>query len=172
MGAPGAPEKAIIFVGCLFSRHDIFVDALAALKENLGNLMFMSPAVPWDFTTYYNEELGTPVYRVFCFFDTIIDAFQLARIKLMTNEIETTFTGNARRQINLDPGYMTLSKVVLASTKNYAHRIYLDKGIYGEITLIYKQNRFQPLPYTYKDYQDEIFLSFFIEARRLMRDII
>jgi hypothetical protein len=166
MGVPVKPEKAILFVGCLFARHDIFESAEALLRENFGSVYFKSQVVPWNYSTYYEREMTSPLHRIFCFFERIIDPSYLAEAKLRTNEIEQQFAADDRRQINLDPGYMTPAKVILASTKNYSHRVYLNKGIYGEVSLIYKNENYQPLPYTYRDYQDPIFIDVFKQARR------
>ncbi len=93
---------------------------------------------------------------------------------LKTNEIEDAFSLNGKRRINLDPGYLTLAKIVLVSTKNYSHRIYLKKGIYGEVTLIYykEYGTFKPNLYTYRDYQDKAHIDVFMQARELLKKIL
>lgn len=169
MGVIHPPEIAILFIGSLFSNKDIFDTTLVSLQKKFGTILLQSPPLPWNFTTYYNDELGTPLYRTFVFFDDLTDPSSLADVKTITNEIEIDFSKENKRQINLDPGYLSLSKVVLASTKNYSHRIYLGKGIYGEVTLLFRNNTFTPLFYTYNDYRDETFLTFFIEARNLLK---
>ena len=169
MGIIHPPENAILFIGALFSEKNIFDAALVKLHKYYGDILFQSTGLPWDFTEYYSKELGKPIYRIFVFFDDFIDPSSLADVKLITNEIETTFSKENSRQINLDPGYMTLAKVVLASTKNYSHRIYLGKGIYAEVTLLFKKNRFIPQDHTYNDYKNETFHAFFIEVRNLMK---
>jgi hypothetical protein len=99
----------------------------------------------------------------------VIDPETLADIKVKTNEIEDSFSVNGKRQINLDPGYLTLAKIVLASTKNYAHRVYLRKGIYGEITLFYQDGIFKPHIFTYRDYQEKSCVDMFMRARTLFK---
>ena len=91
---------------------------------------------------------------------------------LISHDIEKTFSLDGRRQINIDPGYVTLAKVVLSSKKNYSHRIYLGKGVYGELELFYKDGRFNPLPYTYYDYRDDTVLPIFLKARDLLKGIL
>lgn len=173
MGSPRPLEEAILFVGSLFSDHEIFRTALGMLKKDFGDILYESPPLPWNFSDHYDKELGTPIYKNFIFFDTLIDPSYLVDAKLITNEIEITFSKDNKRQINLDPGYITLAKAVLASTKNYAHRIYLGRGIYGEVTLLYsRDNRFIPLPYTYNDYKDKTFLNIFLKARSLLKNIV
>lgn len=171
MGAVRPPEEAVLFIGSLFSQKEIFHKTCPVLKETFGDFLFVSPVMPWDFTSYYNEELGTPVYRSFVFFDSMYDPSLLSDAKLATNDLELSFSHEGKRQINLDPGYITLSKLVLASTKNYSHRIYLGKGIYGEITLSYRDGCFHPLQHTYNDYKDSRFLNIFENVRSLLKNM-
>ncbi len=123
----------------------------------------------WDYSDYYKDELGWPLERVFFFFKNEINPEMLADIKLLTNEIERKLSTETKRNINLDPGYLTLSKVVLASTKNYSHRIYMGKGIYAEVTLIYREGRYQPHLFTYRDYASEGYIKLFGEARKFLK---
>ena len=116
------------------------------MQDKFGNILFQSNIQPWEYSEHYNKELGNQIYRNFIFFDEIIDPSALADIKLLTNDIEAIYSQDGKRRINLDPGYITLAKVVLASTKNYSHRIYLGKGIYAELALIYKNNQFIAMP--------------------------
>lgn len=169
MGVPHLFEEPILFIGTLFSDKKIFDDVFPILRDNFGTILFQSTTQPWKYSDHYNEELGTPLYRNFIFFDGIIDPSILADIKLLTNDIEAIYSRDEKRQINLDPGYITLAKVVLASTKNYSHRIYLGKGIYAELALLYKNQQFITMPYTYNDYKDHDYLSMFMEVRTLLK---
>jgi len=101
----------------------------------------------------------------------MLDSETIADIKLKTIEIEDLLSLNGKRRINLDPGYLTLAKIVLASTKNYSHRIHLKKGIYGEVTLIYysKDGTFKPHLFTYRDYQDKACIDIFLHVRELLK---
>jgi len=170
MGTPKTPESALLFIGTLYSDPNIFQKTSKMLSDTFGEILFTSKPIPWDYSTYYEEELGKNILRQFIFFTSCIDPGKLADIKLKTNDIEHIFSSDGRRHINLDPGYVTLSKIVLASTKNYAHRIYLGKGIYAEVTLIYKGNTFMPHLYTYRDYQDKKYIDIFMKARDLLKE--
>lgn len=165
-------EEGLLFVGSLSNSMEIYSSALPLLRENFGALLFESPPLPWNFSDYYNEEMGAPLFRNFIFFDQVIDTAVLPEAKLKTMEIEAAFSENGRRRINLDPGYLTMAKVVLASHKNYSHRINLGKAVFAELELIYEKNGFQPMPYTYKDYRDMAFLDFFMRARELLKKIL
>ncbi len=169
MGVPHLFEEPILFIGMLFSENKVFEDVIPHLKGKFGNILFESENQPWNFSGHYSEEMGAPLYRKFIFFGEIIDPSILPDIKLFTNEIESVFSHSGKRRINLDPGYITLAKVVLASTKNYSHRIYLGKGIYAELALLYRGQQFHSMPYTYNDYKDPVYLNMFMTARNLLK---
>lgn len=171
MGKVKSPEPVLLFISTLYPDASILEYSQKFLEKNFGDILFISPSLPWNYSSYYKEELGWPLFRQFIFFKTLIDPGLLADIKLKTNEIEAELSSEGKRRINLDPGYLSLSQVVLASTKNYAHRIYLGKGIYGEVTLIYRDDIYNPHLYTYKDYQDKTHIDIFIDAREMLKKI-
>jgi hypothetical protein len=172
MGKAGSAESGLLFIGTLYSDPDIFSRSKDILQKNFGEILFTSPPSPWDYSPYYKDELGWPIIRQFIFFKDLLDAGNLPGIKLKTNEIEERLSSNNRRSINLDPGYLTLAKVVLASTKNYSHRIYLGEGIYGEVTLVYQDNTFRPHLFTYRDYQEHGCIDLFVNARAMLKKIL
>jgi hypothetical protein len=169
MGKVRAAEPVLLFVGTLYSDSEIFNRSKVILGKNFGEILLLSPPISWDYSSYYKDELGRPIFRQFIFFKNLIDPGILADIKLKTNEIEDALSYEGKRCINLDPGYLTLSKIILASTKNYAHRIYIGKGIYAEVTLIYKGGTYKPHLYTYRDYQDKIYIEIFMDAREMLK---
>jgi hypothetical protein len=171
MGAIKPPESALLFVSTLYNGEEIFNQSKVILENNFGDILYLSPPLSWDYSSYYKDEIGWPLFRQIIFFKNLIDPGLLTDIKLKTNEIESAFTLDGKRQINLDPGYLTLSKIVFASTKNYAHRLYLGKGIYGEITLIYKDGTYSPHMFTYRDYQDKSHIDIFLNARAFLKKI-
>jgi hypothetical protein len=169
MGVQRFREEAVLFVGCLFSFQEIYDAALAVLKKDFGNILLETPSLPWTHSEYYAEEIGEPLYRNFIFFDTVIDTSLLPDAKVRIMDIENDFSKDRKRQINLDPGYLSLAKVVLASRKNYSHRIYLGKLVFAELELIFKEGAFHALPYTYADYKDEWSIKIFTQARALFK---
>jgi hypothetical protein len=171
MGKIKPPEQSLLFVGTLYSDEKIADSSKELLKKTFGDILFESMPMPWDYSSYYDEELGRPIFRQFLFFKNFIDPGTLADIKLGTNELEENFSSNGKRKINLDPGYLTLSKIVLASTKDYAHRIYLGKGIYAELTLIFKNGAYAPCINTYRDYQDKKYIDIFMTARAMLKNM-
>jgi hypothetical protein len=95
----------------------------------------------------------------------LIEQQDLANVKLATQQIERNYSPNGRRRVNIDPGYMLRERFVLASGKNFSHRISIGDGIYADLTLIYKKGRFQALPWTYPDYTDDGMLKYLERVR-------
>jgi len=142
------------------------------LEEHWGEIGFYSPSFEvTPFTTYYEAEMGTGIQKQFMLFTSLVSVEEANQsAKFLTNRLEAQLSdSNGRRTVNLDPGYLTLDKVVLYTTKNHAHRLYITKGCYAEITLRYHRGSFHPLPHTYPDYQTSLALEFFNQARELLR---
>jgi hypothetical protein len=155
-----------LLVGMFTAHKELFDAARTALEEAYGPVDHASPVWPFDFTTYYAEEFGENLFRQFLTFSELIDPARLPEIKLSTNSLELRLTSGDKRQVNLDPGYIDLSKLVLATTKNHQHRLYLGQGIYGEVTLRFTRGSFLPWEWTYPDYRTEHYIQFFNEVRQ------
>ena len=167
---PATPVK--LFVGMISGRTTLFDEVRRPLVTRFGPADIESPVYPWTHTTYYEKELGPDLKRQFFFFKQPVSPDSLHEIKRFTNDLEQQWVqaspgGNLRR-INLDPGYLTPSKIVLATTKDYSHRIYLRDGIYAEVTLVYQGKSYVPLPHTYPDFRSEEYIALFNQARRLI----
>jgi hypothetical protein len=150
---PFEPEQLVVAV--LSSRPSSLSEARRALAECFGPVIFASDPTPWSFTTYYDREMGPGIVRLFWAFTRLVDPAELPSIKLTTNGIEDAFREDGSRKLNLDPGLLSLSRFVLATTKDGSHRIPLRDGIYAEVTLVFEHGEFRPLPWTYPDYQTE-----------------
>jgi hypothetical protein len=109
--------------------------------------------------------MGWPLHRRFVSFERLIRPLNIVEIKLRTNRIENDHLQDGKRQINIDPGYISLERLVLATGKNYSHRIYLSKGIYVDLSLIFHKGSFVPLQWTYKDYASPENIAFFNNVR-------
>lgn len=164
------PEGVKLFVGMLSSEIYLFDELRERLKGVFGPVDLESPVWQWSHTDYYSEEMGEDLKRKFLFFQRLINPEIIPEIKLRTIELEGQYLrDNGGRRINLDPGYLGLAKVVLVSTKDFSHRIYLRNGIYAEVTLLYSGKTYQPLPYTYPDFRTEGYIQLFREARESLR---
>ncbi|MCX7913175.1 MAG: DUF4416 family protein [Thermodesulfovibrionales bacterium] len=171
MGQPHFPAKALLFVGILYYKDDYYIKSLQQLKSHFGEIAMITPSMEWNFSDYYQEELGSNIFRRFIFFKDLIEQDSIADIKIITNQIEKELSTNKKRNVNLDPGYLTPAKIVLATTKDYSHRIYLKRGIFAEVTLIFKKDTFTPHLNTYKDYRSKEYIDIFIQARNLLKII-
>lgn len=171
MGKPHFPSKSLLFVGLLYSSDNYYIKSLELLSSQFGEIAMISKPIKWNYSDYYKDELGTNIIRRFVFFKDLINQDDISNIKIITNKIEDSLSTNKKRNINIDPGYLTPAKIVLASTKDYSHRIYLRDGIFAEVTLIFKKDSFIPHLNTYKDFQDKQYLDIFIQARKLLKII-
>ena len=166
MGKISPPHKVKLFVGMLSQDAALFEELKNRLQDIYGPVDLEGPVWSWEHTKYYEKEMGAGLKRQFIFFERLINPGEIAEIKLRTDELERLYLSEqGGRRINLDPGYLDTAKVVLASTKDFSHRIYLDKGIYAEVTLMYSGNSYQTLPFTFPDYRTEEYLELFKKAR-------
>jgi len=154
MSIPQEPKPAKLFVSVISSSVERINATLSELAAHYGILDFVSPLLPFNYTDYYCAEMGKVLFRRFASFDRLIQQENLALIKVQTNALEDKQTEEGNRLVNIDPGYLLAERLVLASGKNYGHRIYLSKGIYAELTLIYRDKDYQPLAWTYPDYAE------------------
>ena len=168
MGTAREPPPARLIVGMLATCREWFERTEAPFQERFGPIDYRSDVLPFDYTSYYQPEFGNQLLRRFVSFQRLIDPGGLAQIKTWTNALEQAWAEAGRRRINLDPGYMTLAAFVLATTKDHGHRIYLGQGIYGEVTLTYRQHDWRPWPWTYPDYCTEAYRRILREIRALL----
>ncbi|OGP57331.1 MAG: GTP-binding protein [Deltaproteobacteria bacterium RBG_13_49_15] len=152
MSKPQIPKPVKLIIGFFLKDKDLLKSISVRLVEKFGSLDMVSKWFPFDMTDYYHSEMGTPLFRRIFAFNSLIRREDLAVIKLETNVLEREFMQRGSRTVNLDPGYLSREHFVLATGKNYTHRIYLGKGIYADLTLIYSKGAFQALPWTYPDY--------------------
>jgi uncharacterized protein DUF4416 len=170
---PPLPVK--LFVGMLSPDPELFSVCTELLCRTYGPVDSESGHSIWDNTDYYQDEMGANIVRKFIFFERIMDPGNLTAVKHFTVDMEKQFAvfkgGYLRRRINLDPGYVTEAKVVLATTKDFAHRLYIGDNIYGEVTLRYnaKERTFSPHEFTYPDFRTKAYLELFNSARESLR---
>ena len=166
MGQPRLARDVKLFVAVTFNKKLVYEQIKSILKENYGEVDTLSAIYDFSYTQYYAKEMGLNLQKQFLGFEKLIRPESLPDIKLITNEIEGQFSQKNSRQVNIDPGYLSAAKVVLATTKNFDHRIYLGKGIYGDVHLRYRGNKFIMNEWTYPDYQDMIVIDFFARLRK------
>jgi hypothetical protein len=171
MGKPKEPQPAKLFMSLIVSENGIFHQGVQDLCSMRGETDTISQRFPFDFTDYYTQEMGKPLFRHFITFGRLIPIPALPDIKQATNHLEEKYAApNGNRRINIDPGYICLEHVILATTKGYTHRPYLRDGIYADLTLLYRNKSFQPLEWTYPDYRQEEVITLFNQFRKKYRE--
>lgn len=156
-----------LIMGFIFKDEQIFNRTKIILKRRFGVIDFESQTLPFIHTNYYEKEFGQDLKRKFVSFKKLIAPTNLTKIKIITNQIEKKLSKDTRRRINIDPAYLDLGKLILASTKDYKHRIYLNKGIYAEVTLFYENQTFRYWDWTYPDYKTAEYITIFNRIREL-----
>jgi len=161
----------VLLVTAVFSRHAELMDQVVGqLVDRYGPIAARSPRWAFEHTPYYEAVMGAGLMKELIAFERLIDPATIVEVKLDTNGLEEAVAADGRfaepRPVNIDPGYVAASKFVLATTKDYSHRLYLGRGIYAEVTLTYTSGRFQPCPWTYPDYREDAYRDFLQEARR------
>ena len=154
MSLPRPPQAAKLVIGLFMNQQKLIFTVADKLIQKFGALDIVSPWFDFCFTDYYEPEMGTPLYRRMLVFTTLIQQNNLADIKQQTNSIEAHYSQTGKRSVNIDPGYLLQERFVLATGKNYSHRIYIGRDIYADLTLIYRNGGFQILEWTYPDYAD------------------
>jgi len=177
MAKASDPPEVKLICGMLSSRREWLGEAVEELARALGAIDLVGEIMDFDFTDYYDDEMGRPLLRQFASFAGRTRADALAKAKVRTNAIEADFArrhaaSGIRRPVNLDVGYIEPSKLVLASMKNFAQRIYLGGGVYAEVTLLHRGGRWEPLAWTFPDYASGRYDAFLTAVRdRLCRQL-
>ncbi len=159
------PVKLIC--GVLFSGSADMRRVDSDLEGVLGRIDGKSPIFDFEFTEYYTDEMGSGLKKLFYSFERLVMPDSLADIKHSSIAIEFEYSKDSRRTVNLDPGYLEESKLVLASTKNFSHRIYLRDNIWAEVTLSYANDNFTTHAWTYPDYASDLAFEFFRGVRKV-----
>lgn len=172
MGSIKKPENVCLITAICYENPKVYEAVIAKVISNYGEIALESPKFKFYNTNYYTEEMGHHLEKQFIAFKRFIKPDSLPEIKHKTNDIENEFKIQDKRTVNIDPGYIEMPKLVLATTKNYSHRIYLQNGIYGDIELFWRDGKFNTYPWTYPDYKQDIAILFFTDVRRKYAELI
>jgi hypothetical protein len=168
------PHRPALLVLAVFARHEAAIAwARERSEQHFGPIALASTPFVFDASRYYEAEMGTGLTKRFYAFQELIDPGTLPQVKLVTNlweeELAATHAYDEQRPLNLDPGYVTEAKLILATTKDRDHRIYLADGIFAEGTLYYQSGAWRTRPWTYPDYARRDYHQFFSECREYLR---
>ncbi len=161
MGTIKEPPPVYYFASVMFRGSVSPSDVDAHLAQFLGPICDRTDFARFTYSDYYAGEMGRDLMRYFLLFEPLRGREWLAEIKVVTNDVESAFARQGRRAVNVDPGYLALEQLVLATTKGYTHRIYLGKGIYADLTLTYHDGSYRPMEWTYPDYGSKEMITLF-----------
>ena len=162
---PEQPQPVKFFCGVLYSDEMLLQRACEHLQAHFGLIDYKSPLFPFQATDYYIPEMGSPIVRCFWAFHDLVNPKILAESKLYCSQVEEALAIAAKRKVNLDPGYMDYDKVVLASAKYNSQKIYLDLGIYADVTLYYERGFYRPSEYAFPDFKSGSYNDVFLNIR-------
>ncbi len=165
MSSLQSPEPVKLIIGMFMAKGGRFRRLAGSLADAYGPPDMISPWIPFDQTDYYFEEMGGPLQRRMMAFTEPVDPGRLPSVKRFCHELEQASMAGARRRVNIDPGYLCRSRFVLATGKDFTHRIYIGDGVYADLTLVVKDGVLAPLPWTYPDYRKPALLHFLERAR-------
>lgn len=160
------PKKVKFICGLIFHETAVLEEVLGRMSGIFGKIDFRSRDIPFDFTDYYYPEMGEGLSRAFVSFETLKEPAEFTEIKLRCVDIEKEFSTELKRRINIDPGYVSESKLVLLTTKDFSHRVYLGKGIYAEVQIYFQNKYWNDLPWTYPDYKTDEYKNILLCIRK------
>jgi hypothetical protein len=169
MGTASGFEPERLVIALLYAPGTELGPLRSAFEGELGPVDYVGPELPFEWTDYYEAEMGAGLRRGFLSFGRLVDPSRLAELKLWTNELEARLARGGGRRVNIDPGLISLGRFSLATTKERSHRIPLEKGIYAELTLVYEKGEFLPLPWTYADWASPEYRAVLAELRERYR---
>lgn len=158
-----------VFFGLIYGQKSHYKEIMNRIRQ-FATPDMESREIPFDFTDYYNDEMGSPLFRKWVSVELTISENELVDLKHRAIKWENELSINNKRTVNCDPGGISEKRVILVTTKDYTHRLYMGNGIYGEITLIYRGGKFNPLEWTYPDYRADCFLKFAHQCRKKFRE--
>jgi hypothetical protein len=170
------PQPVKLIIGILAADEAALAEAVKAISKSFGIIDLTSDVWPFTQTDYYKDELGPNALRQFVTLENIIDPGKLAQIKHDTNSLEQQLADSLKlslpRPVNLDPGIIEPSKLILASTKNFSHRIYIGNKMFAEVTLMYEKGSWRHFEYTFPDYRQSCYQDFLSKVRtRLLEQL-
>jgi hypothetical protein len=162
----GSSPRAKLIAGIMYLEKGEYDRAVKGLKAEFSAIEAESETFSFDFTDYYSREMGPGLRKRFLCFKEPVERDRLMDIKAFTNALEARRSVKGKRRVNIDPGYVTRDNLIMASTKERGHRIYLGGGIYAEVTLIFRKQKCETLPWTYPDYRTNLARDFFLGVRK------
>ncbi|OGW84583.1 MAG: hypothetical protein A2987_05680 [Omnitrophica bacterium RIFCSPLOWO2_01_FULL_45_10] len=169
MGTMRFPDDVKLITGLISNDDSLFQKIRTRLEREFGHVDFESESLTFEHTDYYGDEMGENLKRRFLSFARPIPLKGAHMIKVRTNRFEKDYSLSNRRAINIDPGYLNLSKLVLFTTKDYSHRVHIADAIFAEVALYFKDGTFNPFPWTYPDFKTKDYIDIFNSIREIYK---
>lgn len=166
------PTEAALVISVIYRREERFDEAAGRMANVWGEPERVHGPFPFDRTRYYRREMGEPLVRRFLVFRHLVARDTLPDIKIAAETIEREFAVDGRRTVNIDPGMLTEENFILATGKNFSHRVYLGNGVFADLTLMFREGEYRALPWTYPDYATDEIRTFLREVRETYRRAI
>ena len=164
------PEDVKLICSVFSPEETMIRECIEHLEEIFGPADWVGPPMFFDRTKYYEREMGWPLHRRFVSFTRLIRPERIVEAKLTADGLEQKYSREGKRRVNIDPGYVSLERLVLATGKNYTHRVYLSKGVYADLTLLFQRGTFRSLEWTFPDYASSEMIGIFNEIRTGYKD--
>lgn len=165
MGFPSQPSMSKLFFAVMYQPEFPIQKLIDLLDKKFGEREYNYGPIQFSWSDYYRDEMGSDLRKIYFNYISSFEREKLPSLKLFSNELEAEFAVDGKRIVNIDPGYIARDKLVLATTKDFYHRVYLGNGIFGEVTLHYRRGRFRFFSWTYPDYKEENFFNYLEKAR-------
>jgi hypothetical protein len=165
MGTIQTPSLVKLIAAIMFQESAPIDQIVGLLETRFGKIQAVHGPMPFTWTDYYAKEMGSALFKSYCCFERLISREDLPAIKRWTNDLEQEFARQGTRIVNIDPGYLSRDKLVLASTKDFYHRLYLGQGIFGEVTIHFRQGKYRNFSWTYPDFKEEKLQEFLMKQR-------
>ncbi len=164
-----APPAGRLLISVIYRDDEDFHNAVRTIHGRIGRIEYASGPFPFDRTEYYEREMGAPLFRRFLLAAGDVAREELVQAKIAAESIEEDFSVDGKRNVNIDPGLLTDENIVLATGKNYSHRIYLRDGVFADLTLVFEKGEYRALPWTYPDFASPEIRTFLTMLRTLCR---
>ncbi len=166
------PAPVLRICSCITGEPQLLAKVEEELTSSFGEISLRSEPFPFDLSDYYRAEMGGNLERHWFCFGDLFEAETLLRSRLATGRIEELFSTDGNRRVNIDPGYLDLGKLVLASLKEAPDKIYMGEGVWAHTCLNYRDGRFTAPDHSFPDFRDGRFNEFMLKARDLLKKIL
>jgi hypothetical protein len=172
MAQLGKPDDALLFIAFSFRKKIALADLKKKAIKPFGEIFKLSDCFSFEYSNYYEPEMGSELLKVFAVYKDFYPIEKAVQTKLNAIAIENETAENGRRTINIDPGYLTLAKLVLTTTKNFDHRIHIGAGIFADVQIRYRNGEFVANSWTYPDYRERSTFEFLKSARLYLHQLV